>query len=111
MTVKKEVYGMTTLNVILKKFKLNKVPMYIQNCGSYLQSARFHAYNGEFRERGSAYGLVQGTNESYLYDVDDYAIPIDMFTQHRTFSEDDIKIFFRLAKDKMHITPSMGGYF
>jgi len=78
---------------------------YLQHGGSYL---RFLRYISDLKRRGKSFGQVQGTNAVFTFDVRDLVIPSYMYTRKKTYSQEDIELFFRFAKEKRGIEPTEG---
>lgn len=97
---------------IIKKAHLRNMPKYIMNFPSYYKIAQYEAYIEKLKRNGLKYGMVHGSGEDYIYDINDRAIPTYMFFNKRTFSDGEIDLFFKLSeKFGHHIDETWGGVF
>ena len=78
---------------------------FLRHGGAYV---RFFRYRSGLKRQGQQYGIVQGTNASFQFDVRDWVIPSYIFTRQRTYSQDDIEMFFRFAQEKCGFAPKEG---
>jgi len=97
----------------IKRFKINKIPKYIsKNQIKYYHSlCRYYNYLDKLELQNLNLGLVKGGDETYIFDIDDYTIPIAMFTTGKTYSKDDIDLFFKLSAKKFNLPISHGDLF
>ena len=72
---------------------------------SYL---RFLHYVSGLKRQGKQFGVVNGTNAVFEFDLRDLVIPSYMYTRHLTYSQEDIELFFRFAKEKCGTLPQSG---
>lgn len=97
---------------VLRNFRLSHMGDYLKRFPYYVRSLSYYRYIDMLRRQGIEYGIVKGTNEQYIFDIDDKCIPIQMYRSRRTYSENDIRHFFYLVK-KFCKEKAMenGGYF
>lgn len=97
----------------IKRFKINKIPKYFsKNRIKYYRSlCRYYNYLDKLELQNLDLGLVKGGNETYIFNVDDRNIPIDMYTTGKTYSKDDIDLFFKLSTKKFNLPISRGDLF
>jgi len=78
---------------------------YVRHGGSYL---RFLRYTSRLKRQKEQFGKVQGSNAVFVFDVRDLVIPSYIYTRRQTYSQDDIELLFRFAKEKCGIEPKEG---
>lgn len=93
---------------ILKNFKLSQLADYIKRFPYYARGVSYYRYIDFLKKHGIRFGVVKGTNENYIFEINDRCIPYEMFRRRETYSQNDIKSFFTLAKRN---TDFIGGYF
>jgi len=97
----------------IKRFKINKIPKYFsKNRIKYYRSlCRYYNYLDKLELQNLDLGLVKGGNEAYIFNTDDRIIPIAMYTTGKTYSKDDIDLFFKLSTKKFNLPISRGDLF
>lgn len=90
---------------ILKNFQLSHLADYIKRFPYYARGISYYKYIDFLKEQGIRFGIVKGTNENYIFEINDMCIPYEMFRRKETYSQKDIKMFFDLA----HKTKNFGG--
>ena len=101
------------MSFTLRKFRIAHIFRYIMDFPHYLEVYKYENYVDKLREIGSIYGVVKGTDEVYVHDVNDRAIPTDMYFNKKTFSSDEIDLFFDFVYSKKGLLPTaeLGGVF
>lgn len=72
---------------------------------------QFKRYIASQEKKGRSFAIVDGTNETYLFDTKDTAISSKTFCTGKTYSEEEIQIFFRLTEKYYGFRPQDGGIF
>lgn len=96
---------------LLKRFKLSHIGNYLKNLPDYAKGFTYWRYMDILKEEGAEYGVIKGTNEQYVFDINDECIPGRMHRERQTYSENDINDFFELAGKISGRRPQKGGYF
>ncbi len=84
-------------------YYIKLVTPYIKYRSSYMGFLKFVS---RLKRQGKRYGLVKGTNAVFKFDIRDMVIPSYMYTRHETYSQKDMEMFFRFAKEKCGISAS-----
>lgn len=92
-------------------FHIKNIPDYITNTSYYWKHYQYLRETARAQKRGLQYGLVRGGRETYVHRIDDYTIPHEMFISKQTWSEKEMRLFFRLSAKYYGIKPRSGGYF
>lgn len=83
---------------LLKNFQLSHLGDYVKRFPYYARGLSYYRYIDMLKKDGIEYGVVKGTNEQYIFNVDDRCIPYEMYRSRQTYSQKDIEIFFDLVK-------------
>ena len=82
----------------IKRFDLRKIKKYIGNIPFYKTIIQYDQDIEKATRQGLEYGVVKGTNETYLFYLRDETIPRAMFLLKKTYSEMEMRKFIKLTK-------------
>lgn len=83
---------------LLKNFQFSHLGDYIKRFPYYARGISYYRYVDKLKKNGVSYGIVKGTNEQYIFDIDDKCIPYEMYRSQKTYSQGDIEVFLDLVK-------------
>ncbi len=83
----------------------------IRKCYRKYNRIKYRNYINKLKSERLNLGLVKGGNETYIFDIDDYSIPVEMYITKKTYSKDEIDLFFKLAIKKFNLPISQGDLF
>lgn len=99
------------MNVKGEKKRFANIPRYIKNIPHRINNKRFKNYIANEVKKGRNFGTVDGTNETYLFDIRDTAISSKIFSSGKTYSEEEIKTFFSMTEKYYGFKPQKGDIF
>ena len=95
---------------IFRHFKPQHIMKYVKNLPFYYKANRYNGYIDFLTDNGLHFGIIKGSDEAYLFEIEDRAIPFDMFLEKKTFSKENIDKFIEIvAKRKNNC--KIGGVF
>lgn len=100
-----------TVNVNQSKKRFKNIPRYIKNIPYRINNKRFKSYIASQVKKGRSFGTVDGTNETYLFDIKDTAISSKIFSSGKTYSEEEIRMFFYMTEKYYGFKPRKGDIF
>lgn len=80
------------------------VPYFAKLITPYLRYGKsyisFFRYVSKLKRHGKQFGKVRGTNAVFQFDVRDLVIPSYIYTRNKTYSQEDMELFFRFVSEK-----------
>ncbi len=84
----------------IRWFKFEKILYYWGRIGIYKKRHMFFRKNRILQNEGLEYGVLNVEEMTFIYNINDITLPLEMYEQNKVFASDDITLFFELIQQK-----------
>ena len=82
----------------MKWFSVKKLPYYFSRIGLYRRRHSFFKLNNYLKNEGVEYASLVASGFTFIYNISDITVPLEMFEEKKAFASDEVDIFFSLIK-------------